>query len=362
MLGARRSHSGVVGWLALSLTACGATEGDDPRRQLLSRWVNEFLLERYSALEEGANGIGDAVERLCAAPSESALGEARMRWHVARRAWKEAEVFSFGPVTELPHRLGPQVDFWPVRTEVVQGVLSSDAQLDNVAGLGADARGLPAIEWLLFAAEAEGFKNPRRCAYAVGLASDLAVRARALQDAWDPASGGFGKDLIEAGRGSEAFMTLPMALGEVVNRMGFLLENIRGDKLGRPAGHTTGGAIQPDKVESAPSGRSVEDILDNLRGIEILFEGEWPAADVPQGLVSYIDRRGRNLRAPLSGWLAECREALQQLDRPLSVAMQEDPAGVQAAITTLGGFQRWIQADVANVLSVTVGFNDNDGD
>jgi predicted lipoprotein len=39
-----------------------------------------------------------------------------------------------------------------------------------------------------------------------------------------------------------------------------------------------------------------------------------------------------------------------------------EPDRVSDAIESLGALQRFIQIDVANALSLAVGFNDNDGD
>jgi len=142
--------------------------------------------------------------------------------------------------------------------------------------------------------------------------------------------------------------------------MAFTVENIRAEKLGTPLGALTGGSPQPGKAESQFSGRSVEDIRDNLRGIEQLYDGN--EAEEQIGADFYLRECGHpfgeTMRARLDGAYA----ALAAIDVPLTQAIVDQPDRVQAAMDRLGELQRFIQVDIINALALTVGFNDNDGD
>jgi len=142
--------------------------------------------------------------------------------------------------------------------------------------------------------------------------------------------------------------------------MAFTLENIQSDKLGRPLGMTAGGVPQPDLLESRFSGRSVEDIRDNVRGIEALFFGV--PSEGALGLDAYLDSKNRHFDQRMRAALDALDEALSDVDAPLSEAIVTNPGGVERAIERAGELQRLIQVDVINALSLTVSFNDNDGD
>ncbi len=293
------------------------------------------------------------------APDEDALERAQSAWRAARRPWKETEVFNFGPVVDEPLRYGAKIDFWPARPAAVETVLAGPDALDPKA-LGAAAKGLPAVEYLLFAPGAgEAFReNHRRYEYLAVLIEDLITQSRALADAWDPLRGNYQSELVEAGRGSSTYDTLSMALSEVVNRMGFTVENIRADKLA--AGIAPDGTPQPDRLESLLSGRSVADIRDNLRGIETLYFGD--AAARVLALDDYLLHRGFRLAGRMSSELEASRSALGRIDAPLSLAIEDEPELVQDAVERLAALQRLIQVDVIGALSLNVRFNDNDGD
>ena len=54
--------------------------------------------------------------------------------------------------------------------------------------------------------------------------------------------------------------------------------------------------------------------------------------------------------------------ALAAVDAPFGVAVVEDKDGIAAADAALQTLQIVVQADIINVLGLTLAFNDNDGD
>ncbi len=188
-------------------------------------------------------------------------------------------MFAFGPYSEEPRALRPQIDFWPARPGDGRA-RPSPATTSSTRTRPIDwalPQGLHALEYLLFEPGADVVQSfaadARRGEYAVAVADVLVVQAHALWEAWDPDHGNFLGELTDAGRSSTRYDTLNRALGEVVNRMGYTLENMSAEKLAKPLGDSAGGVPQPDQVESPFSGRSLEDLRDNLRGIELLYFG-----------------------------------------------------------------------------------------
>ena len=348
--------------LGTGMSACGS-KGDDSRRALLASWGEHVILPGYRDFEAKAAALRDAGNALCQAPSSETLQAARSSWSDARAPWKRAEVFAFGPFKEEPLRLGPKIDFWPVRIDTVELVL---AGAEPIAGdtLGAAQKGMPVIEYLLFQPDVDlvaGFSgNSRRCEYLAATTADLAVRAREMREAWDPDQGNYLAELVDAGSDDSMFESVHLALSEVVNRMAFTVENIRMDKLSRPLGDLTGGSPQPDKAESHLSGRSIEDIRDNLRGIELLYFGDGSAESI--GLDAYARERGHDFAQAMQDELAAARAALDGIPEPLTRAILDDPDSVSQTIERLADLQRLIQVDILNALSLTPSFNDNDGD
>lgn len=340
---------------------CGPTEVPDRRRELMRSWGEKFLVARYRLFERRLVLLRDAVLELRDEPSEATLGEAQDAWWSAREPWKECEVFALGPYMDVPERYGSDIDFWPARPDSVAELLAADEEIDLMI-VGAAFRGLPAAEILLYQEGAlTSFEaDPRRSEYLLAVVDDLIVHAELIGDAWDPEHADYLSEFTDAGRGSDAYDTLPMALGALVNRMGFTIENIRRDKLGRPIGADGDGTPQPETMESLPSGRSVTDMLDNLRGIEILYFSD--EEDGILGLDEYLVQRGYHFSAQMAAELRRSRDALEAIDHPLSTTIVEEREDVELCIDVLGDLQRLIQVDLIAALSLRVRFNDNDGD
>jgi predicted lipoprotein len=317
------------------------------------------LLERYRQFIEYLENLLAASVRLADDPTQERLTAAEYAWRDARRIWKQTEIFKFGPSEEEPLRYGPKIDFWPVRPASIEAVLTATTQI-MFDDLGAAAKGLPVVEYLLFSGGAlTAFQeHARRHEYLKLVVEDLIQQAQGLLDAWDPESGNYLGELVDAGNGSEMFETLSMALGEVVNRMAFTVENIRADKL--EAGIAADATPQPENLESQYSGRSVMDIRDNLRGIELLYFGD--EQEQILALDDYLQHRGYQLGPRMGQAFADSYAALRGLDAPLSVAIVDAQDAVHDASDTLVNLQRLIQVDVIGALSLSVRFNDNDGD
>jgi predicted lipoprotein len=354
-----------VALLANLVIACGPLEIEDSRRTLLTSWGEGVLLPLYGDFEARAGVLAERNGELCAAPDETTLGVAREAWWSARAPLKQAEVFAFGPFKEFPWRLGPTIDFWPARPATVDEILAGSEPLDAeaAAALGAAARGLPAIEYLLYPPGLDVLSElgpgTRRCEYLAAISADLVARAGDLRHAWDRGGEDYLGELIDAGRGSKTFMTLEMAVGEVVNRMGYLLENMRNDKLRKPLGGSIDGPPAPGAAESRFSQRSLEDLRDNVRGLELVYFG--PHAGAP-GLGSYLRSRGKEFDPFMTARFDAAMAALDAVPEPFTAALLEDPRAVVKLIDALDELGRAIQIDILNALATNVGFNDNDGD
>lgn len=346
---------------AVFVLACGAglaceyefSSAYEPLVRSLSETV---ILPGLYGFADDAAALDGALAAYCDSPDSAGLVNAQTAWDTARSQWKRMEVLAFGPYAAYPDRFGPNIDFYPARPNNIEEWLASDAEISvtSVGEQGASLRGLTAIEYVLFSAEPEA---TRRCAYLQAAAGDLAEMATGYAQAWDPEFGAFATDMMEPGGEVESPHA---AVSEIVNRMGFTLENLRRDKLGKPVGDNDGTA-DPGAVESPFSGRSVADARDALASVGLFFEG----ADSPDalGVVDQLIRRDRDdIVDAFRGALADADAALAGIPGSLAEAVITDPDSVVAAIDALGVLQTVVQTDIANALGTVSSFNDADGD
>tara|TARA_Y100001934_G_C12368757_1_gene785083 strand:+ start:1012 stop:2118 length:1107 start_codon:yes stop_codon:yes gene_type:complete len=360
-----------AGFLILGLVvSCWESQQDyarfEPaRRDLLKTWGEQVIVPWYEDFAEASEAFEQSAGGLCTPGASITLEEVQAAWVAVRRPWKHAEVIAFGPYKEEPYRLGPKLDFWPAREDAIEERLTDDEPLtqDLIDDLGASQIGLPVIEYLLFSPrpnlDAPFSADERRCAYLLGLSHKLKSDANRMLSAWT--TDGYLESFVQAGLSTDVFYSSQAALSEVVNRIGFTLENMRHEKLSKAAGIAGQGPPLPETIESRFAQRSLADLGDNLAGLERIVWGD--AAAGIGGLVNYLELCGRaDLEEPLRQGFDGVREALEQIPQPLSQAVVDEPAPVLQAIDALKALQRVVQVDVAPGLWVTVGFNDSDGD
>lgn len=368
MLGAEFRRFAAFG-LSCAALACSEAKSapEDARRELIRNLGEELFLPNYRELEARIVTLGERADELCDAPDDEHVEAARAAWWEARAPLKENELLAFGPYVDQPGRYGPKLDFWPARVESIEEVLAGDGAVDpeGVAALGTAEKGFPVVEYLLYTPNlelAEAFGDERRCEYLQSLITDLGENAQGLYAAWDPSQGDYLDELVYAGRTSKAFSTLDQALGEIVNRLVFTVENARGGKLGGPAGTRTDGTPQPDSAESRFSGRSLEDMRDNLRGVRAVCLGK-NQQPTDASLAAHLRRIDRaDLAAQLEASFEASFAALDAIPEPLTETVTEDVAPVLAAVDQLAELQRLLQVDLIHALNLVLTFNDADGD
>lgn len=161
--------------------ACGETSS--LRREVLTHLADEVIAPAHRSLAVDAQSLVPALTAVCAGPDAGALASAQAAWSRVRDDWSVIQSFAFGPV--IVQQQAAELDFWPVRTDTVDArIAEAPATIDAayIDGLGTSAKGLPALEYLLFPGPLAD--DAVRCAYARALAEDIAQRSRSLDDAW----------------------------------------------------------------------------------------------------------------------------------------------------------------------------------
>ena len=361
--------------LALTLGCTGdvksqAGSGDDSASsasadfsEVLDHLAGEVVLMHFVDFESRAAAMVEQAEQFCTSRSLVDLDAVRAGWWAVREPWKHVEVVQFGPIVEYPERLGPKIDDWPVNQRAVDDKVGGDSPLTVEAfnAMGSATRGLPVVEYLLWAEDddtLEQFEStPRRCEMLLGASRDIHANAGRLRDSW---TGGWADQLRGLATGDGlVFESEKEVVDQWVNRLVFTVENIRETKLGKPKGDSSDGGPAPDLLESPFSGRSLQDALDVLAGVENIWSGGEEGTHLGiRGLVkddSRLAEKVDNLFEVSTARLADVPETLES-------TIYMEPEIVERAQAALVELQKVLQSEVAANIGITIRFNDNDGD
>ncbi len=354
------------GLAALFLSpGCGPAE-EDPREGVL-RHLADAGAAGARDLAESTAELEAATRSLCAAPTVASLGETQESWGRARRSWSRHAAFGFGPAKAQSSAL----DFWPVRISTVEEAIAAAPTVEDsayVGGLGVSARGLPALEYVLFGDSGgaeevvEALRDPEgsggpRCVYAVMVAEDIAARAETIAVAWETE---YADELRLAGQGSALFATRKEAVDAVVNHLIDALATIVNAKLDAPLGNLTGTPPNPEALESRFSARTVADLQANLEGLWLAYHGEVDGE--PAGIAVLVAAAGGDSDARTREAYAVALEAVMALSTPATAALVAERDRFQTARDEIDTLRRLLKLDVASLLGVALTLSDNDGD
>lgn len=358
----------ALGLLPLALLLSCDQEPAYDRAAMFASLSDVVAIPAHEAFRADAGALADATAALCADPNEDSLAAARAAWARSRTSYKETEAFAFGPAMTL--RIEGEVDFWPTRPTNVELAIQGEQSLDDAwfDAAGTSAKGLPALDYLLFDPERTDeelltvlAEDPRRCPYVEGLGAHVARQAARLLEAWSPEGGDYRGALVNAGDGSEAFMSEHEAVSAVLNHFIATLEDVKLNRLAKPMGLTESPA-DPLRVESPHGGHDVADLLATLRGLRDLWTGDRDGTE-GVGLDDYVASRDPELADRFTGEMDNLVGLAESIEPPLADRIREgDTRDAEQLHQALRETQRTMASEVAMTLAVTVTFTDNDGD
>lgn len=362
------------GWLLLGaglLLGCAPVPlSDGERRVALGTATEQVILPTYTELSARTAELASLLDELANTPQDADLAAIRQAYLDARTPFEEAEAFGFGPATDLHSAAG--IDQSPIDAAKIDADLASDAELTlaHMRGLGANKRGLHAVEYLLFPEDdaeleaallADDVAGERRRQFASLSAAIVATNAEALRQAWDPENGGYARQFAEPGGPASVSRGVQEGLDTLLNEAVVLSELVANVKLGNPLGATTGGRVDPAAQESERAGASVTDMLSNLRGVRNVYFGSRDGS-IGVSLSGLVRAKSPSVDLRARTALADAEAALLAIPAPLTDALLESPETVTVAYDAVKVVKHVLATEVLSTLGASLKFSDNDGD
>lgn len=355
----------LIAALALGAAACtdSASRPAAVRTAMLTDLADRAIAPAHRQFTADATALSAAADALDADPTPATLGAAQSAWITAATGFQRLAALNVpGVQFGLYHN---RISTWPTRTGAIDDAVASDEALDAdfVAARGSNARGLPALEYLLFADDAEErLTDPRRRAYVRALAADVSRQATALERDWARDGGNQLGYFVEADTEGR---DLQSSVSRLVNEMAMVAEDLQYQQVGRPLGvgsrpQDATGTPAPDAVEAPYAGVSLDLIRAELAGLRALVTGGGGT-----GLDDYLaalDLDDRPLGEVVLERIDAADDAAAAIGMPLEQAVTEHPQAVRALYDASGALLRSVKTDLANRLGVSITFSDNDGD
>ncbi|MFN4121403.1 imelysin family protein [Acidovorax sp.] len=319
---------------------------------------SHWALPRAHDFDRSARALAPAIGTLCEAQGtdgKAALDAARSAWLATARAWEQLSAVSVGPV--IARRSQRAIDFTPTRPALIEKAIVAQPQgAKAFERIGTPAKGLPALEWLLWTRPVQ--PGSPACRYTYEVAQDVARESAALQQAFaDAAATDWGaEDEQEAST---------QAMSEFMNQWVGGIERLRWAQMEKPlrAAGSGSGTRTPDYPRTA-SGSTLSAWAATWAGLRSVTTLPAGAATPPPGealvpLEMYLRGKGLN---PLADKLRQATDKVDASMAQVQKAGLKDKGAIQQTAKDLAALKFLAESEVAPALQVSIGFSDADGD
>lgn len=351
--------------MMISVVGCtddgGPNDGNFDRRRMLTDMADNVVLPTYARLDQASVTLITRVEQFAEVPSASALDSARAAWLRMAEAWQPAQLFEFGPAEGILGDLAENINTFPASvTKIEAAITASDTLLQN---FDRDARGLPAIEYLLFAFSTDSTlaafnASAIRRAYLRAVARDVRSNVNRVYVTW---ANTYYPDFISR-NGTDA----GSGTSEVFNAMNRGFELLKNFKIGLPAGLQAGQTgPEPMKVEAPYAKVSWRLSQLHMKAVRELWTG------ISTPTVRSLSFRDYVLA--LGGETLE-RSTMAQLDSidmvASTIGINEDLGAlcangdgrVAAYYAQLQKLTRFLKSETSSLLGISITYSSGDGD
>ena len=338
-------------FLVLLVLLCGSAAAQSAKDLMLQSVVKNAVAPGYARLANHCRLLSEAAKKLDAAPNPSHLEQARASWLDAAVAAQELDCFKIGPIADASDAAA--FYFLPVRPASIERAIQAlpengDADLQQ---LGATAKGLFALEYLLFPETADpaaalarfsGETGAHRRRYLFLVAQEAACRAERLERDWKPPFSASAVRFLNGGQDS---------LNALVNQLAMTTESVtmlRLEPLVNPPDR-----LSRDKIPGAASGHSHVLLQAAVHGLHRIHGG---------GLNQYTRHLNPSLADHLDRQFGSTLDRLAALDRPLESSAPDHALRIAEGYQNCNALNVLLKVDLPSTLGVTLTFISTDGD
>lgn len=342
-------------------------DADFDKSGMLTNIGSANIVSSYENLNIKVTSLDSVSMVFTTSPTTNNLLALQNAFKQAYLAWQSVSVFEFGPAEQVLLRTNSNT--FPTDTaQVITNIHSGSYDLSAINNI--DAKGFPAIDYLLFSLDAPQLINlyttdtysSNRKSYLNSLINELKVNVNTVYTAWSTAGGNY-LSTFASSLGSD----VGSSLGYIVNQLNYDFESLKNYKIGIPLGKKTLGTPLPEKVEGYYAKNSIELAIAQLKAIENTYLGRTAQGVDGVGVDDYLihikaQYNGGLLSDAIKAQLTAAITKLELIPDPLAETIINNPAIVDAAYIELQKLVVLFKTDMPSALGVLITYQDNDGD
>lgn len=359
----------------LLLISCSSEDGggNEPennfdRKAILVNWADNIIIPAHQHFSSEMDGLQTTTANFTATPSIENLNLLRASWLETYKAWQQVAPFqmtNYGKASQV--RFRQQMNTYPTdELEIQQKIESGTYNLELPSA--ADEQGLPAMGFLLYGLNgdvlpyyttnehAENYKT-----YLGDLVERMVLLTNEVTNSW---TSGFRDEFVANDGASSSSAFNVMANAYILHYERYL----RTGKIGIPAGVFSGEPL-PEKVEGLYSEAiSKQLFMEALEASQNFFNGKHFGTSVEgasfASALQFMNsiRDGEALNMVINDQYEIARNEASQLDSDFQVQVETNNTLMLETYNELQRVVVYLKIDMAQALSLTFIYQDNDGD
>lgn len=350
--------------------SCKKTEvAEYDRVELMNNLVENVILPRHIDAQTETHVLYTAAQAFKADASLANFQALRQAWLASKKAYKFIELFNVGDVYDT--YMHNKVNKWPCNADFIDAMLQEGTTLNQtyVDTKGSTAKGLPALEYLLFSptlSESQMHAQltstsdfAARLNLIEAYAEDIYYKAYFLNDYWASTGENYGRTFVV----NSPTTGLQSPVNIIANALLAQTERIYASELGQPLGSYNGGTPDETLAEAFRSRESLlcvrASIVSVLETVNGQMDGFSNAASLRNHLIAYKATATAN---DIESHLSEAITLIDQYNTTLSDGIVSSPQTLHEIRTHLQEVVVLLKTEAFSTLSIVLTFNDNDGD
>lgn len=342
-------------------------EGDEEDVQfdksaMFSNYADNLILPNLQSAKVSVDSLSSAFTAFSGNTTVAALNVVRQQFITAYIRYQHIASYEFGPSeSEL---IRSNFNTYPADTVQINANISSGSYnlstIDNI-----DAKGFPAIDFLLYGKNRTDstivnlFANSARKNYVQACISEMQNKLNNVINGWSSYRSSF---VSSTGTG------IGSSLGLLVNQLDFEVDLLKNGKLGIPLGKKSLGVALPDKCEAYYTNTiSVRLAKECLQNIENDYLGRSYAGADGSGMDDCLvalnaQHNSGTLNDAIKNQFAVAKSKLALVTEPLSDAVVNNVATVDAAYIEIQKLLVLLKTDMPSAMGIVITYQDSDGD
>lgn len=334
---------------------------------MLSNYADNVIIPNFQTAKTTLDSFALAYNDFIQNKTVSNLIIARQKFIRAYANYQHISAFEFGPSENEIVRAN--FDTYPTDSAIIKSNISSGVyNLSVVSNLA--AKGFPAIDYLLYGKNISDAgivalfdtdaNAANRTAYLTNCLSEMQTKLNSIINSWNSS---YKNSFV-----SSTSSNIGSSIGLVVNQLNYEIDLLKNAKLGIPLGKKSGGTLYPEKCEAYYAQTiSVQLAKECLLTIEAIYLGRSTSGSDGLGLDDYLNALGAQhntgtLNDAIKNQFAIAKSKLALVSEPLSNAVINDFATVDAAYIELVKLLVLLKTDMPSAMSIAITYQDGDGD